>query len=104
MPTIGPLSYLTWCRLNLYIPDNDEATLAIGFDELAWSLGAAPARLQQAITRLVKFHYANIDPAATDTLRIQRRAVTLTPARLAALAAKCPALVEAHTEQLRTAA
>ena len=102
-PTIGPLCYLAWSRLNMWI-DTDDTTVIVAFEELAWSLGASPARLQRAITRLAKFHYASIDPAAPDTLRIQRRAATLNPAQLAALAAKCPSLVEAHTEQVRSAA
>ena len=81
--------------------DTDDTTVIVGFEELAWSLGAWPARLQRATTRLAKLHYASIDPAAPNTLRIQRRASTLNPAQLAA---KCPSLVEAHTEQIRAAA
>ena len=103
LPVVGPLCYVTWCRLNQYVPAN-ETPIAIAHDELAWSLGASPARLNRAILRLVKFHLASIAPNEPDTLRIQRRAPTLNAALLAGLAVKCPTLTNAHDEQLHTAA
>lgn len=101
LPTVGPLSYLAWERMNLYLPA-DDTTITIGYDELAWSLGAAPGRLTRAVARLVKFHLATIDPDQPDTLRVQRKAPTLRASMLAGLAAKCPTLADAHHEQLDT--
>jgi hypothetical protein len=102
VPVIGPLCYLTWKRLNMWLPDTDQP-ITLGYDELAWSLGAAPSRLGKAISRLVKFHLAYITPAQPDMLYVKQRAPTLSTALLAGLAVKCPTLVEAHAEQLITA-
>ena len=103
LPVIGPLSYLTWQRLNLYLPV-DDTPIPINHDELAWSLGASPGRLNRAINRLVKFHLAYLVPGEPDTLYVKRRAPTLSPVLLDGLNAKCPTLVAAHAEQLNTAA
>ena len=103
LPVLGPLSFLCWTRINQYIPV-DESSIEIDPCELAWSLGASPGRLNRAITRIVKFHLATIAPTEPDTLRVQRRAPTLSPALLAAVSAKCPTLGAAHDEQLHYAA
>lgn len=103
LPVLGPLSFLCWTRINQYIPA-DETSIDIDHYELAWSLGASPTRLKRATTRLTKFHLANIAPTEPDTLRVQRRAPTLSPALLAAISAKCPTLGAAHDEQLHYAA
>ncbi len=104
LPVIGPLSYLAWSRLNMWLPADDNAAIGIGHDELAWSLGAAPARLDRSINRLVKFHLAYLIPGDSHTLYVKRRASTLSPALLAGLAVKCPTLGNAHAEQLETTA
>ncbi len=103
LPIVGPLSFLAWERVNLYVPTDGSPT-TIAYDELAWSLGASPQRLSRGIARLVKFHLGNIDPDQPDTLRIQRKAPTLRTSMLGALAIKCPTLADAHHEQLHTAA
>ena len=102
LPVVGPLSFLAWQRLNMWLPADDTAAIAIGHEELAWSLGAAPGRLSRSISRLIKFHLAYLVPAEPDTLYIKRRAPSLNPALLAGLAIKCPTLVSAHAEQLET--
>jgi hypothetical protein len=63
LPVVGPLSFLAWQRLNIWLPADDAATIEIGHEELAWSLGAAPARLTRSISRLIKFHLAYVVPA-----------------------------------------
>ena len=102
LPVIGPLSYLAWQRLNLYLPA-DDTQVPINHDELAWSLGASPGRLNRAINRLVKFHLAYFVPGEPDTLYVKRRAPTLNPVLLQSLATKCPTLAGAHAEQLDAA-
>ena len=102
VPVIGPLSYLTWQRLNLYLPV-DDAQVPIAHDEFAWSLEASLGRLNRAITRLVKFHLAYLVPAEPDMLYVNRRVPTLSPVLLAGLALKCPTLAGAHAEQLDAA-
>jgi hypothetical protein len=102
LPVVGPLSFLAWQRLNMWLPADDDAGIEIGHEELAWSLGAAPARLTRSISRLIKFHLAYLVPAEPDTLYIKRRAPSLNPALLAGLVIKCPTLVSAHAEQLET--
>ena len=103
LPILGPLSALTFSRINEYLP-GDDTPIEVDHDELAWSLGASPARLNRAITRLTKFHLATIEPGAYDTLAVKRAAPTLSPALLAAVTAKCPTLGAAHDEQLHWAA
>jgi hypothetical protein len=102
LPVVGPLSFLAWQRLNMWLPADDTAGIQIGHEELAWSLGAAPARLTRSLSRLIKFHLAYVVPAEPDTVYIKRRAASLNPALLAGLAIKCPTLVGAHAEQLET--
>ena len=62
LPVIGPLSYLAWSRLNMWLPADDNAAIGIGHDELAWSLGAAPARLDRSINRLVNSTWRTSSP------------------------------------------
>lgn len=51
-----------------------------------------------------RIHLAAIAPTEPDTLCVQQRASTLSPALLAAISAKCPTLGATHDEQLHYAA
>jgi hypothetical protein len=68
--------------------------------EFADALGTSPARLTNALGRLIAFHLAYTIPAQPATLFIKRRAPTLNPEQLARLAQQCPTLAASHDEQL----
>jgi hypothetical protein len=98
--TTGPTGYLAWIQLVAWLPNNDDTTIAINHAEFAHALGTSPARLTNALGRLIAFHLAYTIPAQPATLFIKRRAPTLNPKQLAHLAQRCPTLAASHDEQL----
>ncbi len=100
---LGPTSYLAWKHLAAWTTDDETATVAINYDELARSLGTSPGRLTKALQRLAGFHLAYTLPTQPDTLYVKRRAPTLSPGQLTRLAERCPTLAACHDEQQHAA-
>ena len=98
LPEIGPSAYLLFVLANAWMPDGDDASITVNYDELAHSVGTAPGRLAKSLQRLAGFHLAHTLPDQPSTLYLKRRAPTLNDNQLARLAQRCPTAAACHDD------
>ena len=98
LPEIGPSAYLLFVLADAWMPNSEDATITVNYDELAHSVGTAPGRLNKSLQRLAGFHLAHTLPDQPSTLYLKRRAPTLNDNQLARLALRCPTAAACHDE------